>query len=99
MKKKTKRIVAIILFFSFVFVSFFSEFYIIKESNHECSGNNCSICSTINTVKHNLDQILFGGNSLFIVASRFMFSLAVLFAVQFVFLYITPVSQKVRMNN
>lgn len=99
MHKKTKQIVAVILFFSFVIVSFFSEFYIIKESNHECSGERCSVCSIINKVKHSLEQILTGGSALFVFVNKFIILLTVLFLAQFVFLYTTPVAQKVRMNN
>lgn len=99
MNKKAKQILAVILLLSFVLLSFFSEFYIIKESNHECSGDHCVICSTINNIKHNLDQILFGGNTSFLIVNKFMILLTVLIFAQFNFLYVTLVNQKVRMNN
>ena len=47
MTGKKKKCTAAIICILFVFVTFASLFYIVKEADHECTGENCPICACV----------------------------------------------------
>ena len=49
--KTKKRIIALALLFSLLFVMLFSAFYIASAANHECIGSECAVCGHIDICK------------------------------------------------
>ena len=82
-----------------LFVTFASLFYIIKEENHNCTGEDCPICANIHQAEQTLRNL---GAGMVIHATvnpvLFMFVLAIA-GQAFVVSNTSLVSQKVRLNN
>lgn len=97
--QKARRITACIMIVMVLFIMLFSECFIASHADHDCSGEDCPICACI----HQCESMLRGFGStllgfvvlicppLCVLASIFLFAR---FCAR-----ITPVSQKVRMNN
>ena len=47
MNTKKKRVFSMAVCILFLFVTFASLFYIVKEENHHCTGEDCPICANI----------------------------------------------------
>ncbi|MCR5608377.1 MAG: hypothetical protein K6G26_04880 [Lachnospiraceae bacterium] len=94
-KKFAACIITIIMLFSVIF----SSFYISLEMHHDCCGDGCPICSFIQECEHTLNLI---GDGLIILFATII-PLAVLYRIMPFFSFelsdITPVSNKVRLNN
>ena len=45
MNTKKKRVFSMAVCILFIFVTFASLFYIVKEENHYCTGEDCPICA------------------------------------------------------
>ena len=93
--RKIKAILACVLLIT---ISLVSLFYIETEINHNCTGEDCPICVSIQQAEQIVRTI--GSGALSITG------LVIICAVYAVLLYIgvlcavsTPVSKKVRMNN
>ena len=83
----------------FIFVTLASLFYIVKEENHHCTGEDCPICANIHQAEQTLKNI--GNGAITIVTVN---PVCILFALLIVgqFLLVSDtslVSQKVRLNN
>ncbi len=97
--KRLRRIAASLMGFLLLFVLLFSSFYIAAESQHECDGEDCHICSVLEQCENTLQQIGTAGNV------RTAVSVAVLLLVFAACLVVfsvprkTLVTDKVRMNN
>lgn len=80
--------------------SIFSLACISLEQNHQCTGDNCQICYVINLAEQNLRLLSLFAASVFI--SRIIRSIPKECSHESIgnaCLAITPVTQKVRMNN
>ena len=57
MTGKKKKCIAAIICILFVFVTFASLFYIVKEADHECTGENCPICACVHQAHQTLKNL------------------------------------------
>lgn len=99
MNTKRQRIVTLALCIVFIFVTFASLFYIVKEEKHSCTDKDCPICACL----HQAEQTLKNAGTA--VAVTCGLSAVCLFCMEqmteqgfFVVCY-TLVSQKVRLDN
>ncbi len=78
---------------------FFSAFFVLIEADHDCCGAGCPICACIHQYENLLR--LFGSSLLPAVVQLSGLVLFVLSRTQTVLFFasITPVSQKVRLND
>ena len=66
MNTKKKRVFSMAVCILFIFVTFASLFYIVKEENHHCTGEDCPICANIHQAEQtclfedSLRALLFG---------------------------------------
>lgn len=99
MYTKKQKILAAFICAVFILVTFFSVFFIVKEADHDCTGEGCPICACIHQAEETLKQLGTGtvGASDFQPAVA-MFALALVCAFLFV-PYTSLVSQKVRLND
>lgn len=99
MYSKKQRSISFIVCVFFLFITFASLFYIAKEVNHNCTGEDCPICANIHQAEQNLKNIgsgLTAGN-LITTIPVFVVELACI-QVALVFCK-SLVNQKVRLNN
>ncbi len=54
---KNKKIVAGIMVFLMLFIMLFSTFFIAVEADHDCTGEDCPICTCIAQCENTLHQI------------------------------------------
>lgn len=55
---KNKKRLALIVAAVFCFAMLFSALFIIAESNHDCTGENCKICYQINVCEQTLKNLV-----------------------------------------
>ena len=99
MNTKTKKAFFIVVCILFLFVTFASIFYIVKEENHHCMGEDCPICDNIHQAEQTLRNV---GNGSFTIAAinPMLIMFALLITGQFLLVSDTSlVSQKVRLND
>ena len=99
MNTKTKKAFSVAACILFLFVTFASLFYIVKEENHHCTGEDCPICANIHQAEQTLRNV---GNGTITIAdiSSMPILFALLIAGQFLLVSDTSlVSQKVRLND
>ena len=99
MNTRTKRTFSVAVCILFLFVTFASLFYIVKEENHHCTGEDCPICANIHQAEQTLKNI--GNGAITIVTVN---PVCILFALLIVgqFLLVSDTSlvgQKVRLND
>lgn len=94
-----KRFFAILLCICFVAVPLLATAVIVEHSNHYCIGHDCPACAQIHLAEKALEQIS-------LIVSLITIAFISLFSVFSVFQsvienihLITPVTQKIRMNN
>lgn len=56
MTGKKKKCIAAIICILFVFVTFASLFYIVKEAGHECTGEKCPICACVHQAHPDIEK-------------------------------------------
>ena len=99
MKTKRKRHLAALICVLFLVVTFASLFYIVKEENHKCTGEDCPICACVHQAEQNLKNLGTG------LTADFSTILVVLSAILVIcghsenLCFTSLVSQKVRLNN
>ena len=57
MKTNKKRYLAALICILFLVVALASFFYIAKEANHKCTGEDCPICACVHQVEQNLKNL------------------------------------------
>ena len=57
MNTRTKRTFSVAVCILFLFVTFASLFYIVKEENHHCTGEDCPICANIHQAEQTLRNV------------------------------------------
>lgn len=55
MKRQKKAVILICM--AFLFVMLASFFYIAKEENHNCTGEDCPVCACIHQAEQNLKNL------------------------------------------
>lgn len=101
MNTKKKRVFSMAVCILFLFVTFASLFYIVKEENHNCTGKDCPICANIHQAEQTLKKL---GTGMVVHATvnpmSFMFIFILAIAGRALVVTNTSlVSQKVRLNN
>ena len=94
-KQIVKKTVAILAGAIMLFAMTFSVFYIVAETGHHCEDEDCPICECLRLCKNIIQQNDFVKGT---KAVSFLQLLPVVFFIEF-FLYETPVSKKIRLNN
>lgn len=93
--------IALLVCAAFLFVTFASLLFIAKEADHNCSGADCAICAAVAEAKGTLDNLKKSGAS-FAAVVAVTAVLLLLFAMAGVLVTaprVTPVAQRVRLNN
>lgn len=97
--KKLNQITAWVAILATVIVMLISSIYLIEHANHQCSGNECPICSVMNQCSNNLKLV---GAAIIIAAAsllHFTFLLKKSSPDTMIACSNSLVFQKVRMNN
>ena len=95
MKRQKKA--AILICMAFLFVMLASFFYIAKEENHNCTGEDCPVCACIHQAEQNLKNL---GTGLAVMPGQKILSVLVeAILCFFVVCRTSLVSQKVRLND
>ncbi len=96
---RSKRIVSGLLGLMLLAAVVFCAFFPAMEAHHDCTGDDCPICSVLHLCEENLKQ--FGAAVLspaFIVIPAFFSLIVSLFSAPDL-MQETPVSMKIRLNN
>ena len=99
MKRKKKRHIAAILCIVLLFVTFASLFYIAKEENHQCTGDDCPVCACVHQAEQNLKNLGTGLIAEFCAIFVVLSGSATVRAYVEELFFTSLVSQKVRLNN
>lgn len=100
MYTKKQRSVAAVICIAFILVTLFSVLFIAKEANHDCSGESCPICEQLAQAEHTLKRLGSGtAEAGAVTAFVFVCFMCLSFGSVHEGAHITPVTQKVRMNN
>ena len=57
MSTRTRKRSAMILCVMFILVTWFSLFYVAKEENHICTGEDCPICACVRQVEQTIKNL------------------------------------------
>lgn len=60
MSTRTRKRSAMILCVMFILVTWFSLFYVAKEENHICTGEDCPICACVRQVEQTIKNLELG---------------------------------------
>ena len=85
--------------FILLVIMLFSTFYIVAETDHVCTGEDCPICACIAQCENILHQLSDGTTGQLAVIFPIIFMLVAAFLLASDFAQETPVSRKVRLNN
>ena len=97
---KKQRIAAIIACFILMAVTFLSLFYIEKELNHDCTGEDCAVCICIHQAEAVLKNIGNGVSLSMHAINIMLFTVCLEISVCFVLVFkISLISKKVRLND
>ena len=99
MTTKKKKITAAIICIIFIVVTFASLFYIVKEENHKCTGEDCPICACIHQAEQTLKNLGTGATVEF--SSNFFVLLEGIITISCIWMIpgTSLVYQKVRLND
>ena len=99
MNYRKQRISSLVICMVFLFVVCSSLFYIVKETGHHCSGEDCPICANMHQAEQTLKNLGNGATiSMSISPMPVIFTL-LLTGTFFFIIYTSLVSQKVRLDN
>ncbi len=93
-----KRKIALMLCVSVVLISLFSLYYIAKEIDHICTGEDCAVCAHIHAAQENLRRLTLKGGGAPSENHAAQLVLLVLVVLPML-VRPTPVSRKVRMDD
>lgn len=99
MKTNKKRYFAVLICVLFLVVTLASFFYIAKEANHKCTGEDCPICACVHQVEQNLKNLGTGFAVNFCAIFSVLSIVSVICCQTENFFCTSLVSQKVRLNN
>lgn len=99
MYKKKQRAITFLTCTAFVLVTVFSVLFVVKEADHDCTGESCPICEAVQQAEQNLEQLGTGTSEIADVVPAMVLLVSVLFCVLTAVSYATLISQKVRLNN
>lgn len=99
MHTKKQRILVFIICMAFITVALFSMLFIVKEADHDCTGENCPICACIHQAEQTLKQLGTGDTGKALVVPALSSVIVTLFLVGLFTPCVSLISQKVRLNN
>ena len=99
MNANRKKNIAVIACVLFVFVTLASLFYIAKEENHQCTGEDCPICACVHQAKQVLRNLGTTPAVGFFVSPVIFIAGTVILPGFWIILSISLVHQKVRLND
>lgn len=99
MNNKKKKIFSIVVCALFLFIIFASLFYIVKESDHHCTGEDCPICASIHHAEQTLRNLGTGTITNASVTSFLVLFVSLMIGSFYLVSNTTLVEQKVRLNN
>lgn len=99
MHTKKKRTLAFIICMAFIVTALFSILFIVKEANHNCTGDKCPICSCIHQAEQTLKQLGTGATAKVLSVNGSFFIITPLFLFILFIPCISLISQKVRLND
>lgn len=99
MKTNKKRYLAALICVLFLVVTLASFFYIAKEANHKCTGEDCPICACVHQAEQNLKNLGTGFVADFCAIFAVLSIVSVIYCQTENLLCTSLVSQKVRLNN
>ncbi len=95
LKKMTAAMLVVMVFFMLLSASFF----VAAESVHECEGRGCPVCAMLQQCGQALRKISGAFSAPVFIMFCACFLKESIHAVSFHISYLTPVSQKIRLNN
>ena len=96
---KSRRVLAGILGCLLLFILLFSSFYIAAESDHECDGHDCPICSIIKQCEAVIRVFKESKTASAAAILPVLLLIAITHLVPALVSSETPVSRKVQLNN
>ena len=99
MNANRKKNIAVIACVLFVFVTLASLFYIAKEENHQCTGEDCPICACVHQAKQVLRNLGTTPAVGFFASPVIFIAETVALPGLWIILSISLVHQKVRLND
>lgn len=95
LKKRTAIFTAVLV----MFIMLASLFFVANEIKHDCTGADCPICACLQQAKQNLKQLGNGAVEIAVLAFQVFFVCGIVLSIACVRPMLTPVSEKVRLNN
>ena len=94
-----KKVIPSIFAVFFIISTFLSVTYMSKEVGHHCEDENCPICETLLICEDHINHL---GGFITIFITAYIFTTVIKSnktAIEKIFVYKTPITQGVRMNN
>lgn len=99
MYTKKQKTLAFLTCVAFIAVAFLSALFIVKEANHDCTGENCPVCACIQQAEQTLNQLGTGTPEAAISVPAIVQFAQLLVCLFTVVPFSTLISQKVRLND
>jgi len=98
-KRVERKLIALVICFLFVMVSFLSFAYVVEHKEHDCVGNECSVCIQIQAIESLFEQFVSVGVISIAVGVGLLFFAVSIKGLISVYNSKSPIFMKVRMNN
>lgn len=99
MHTRKRKTLAFIICMAFIATAFFSVLFIVKEADHDCTGENCPVCACIHQAEQTLKQLGTGDTGSAFIIARSFFVITPLFLAVLLIPCVSLISQKVRLND
>ncbi|MDR0320670.1 MAG: hypothetical protein LBI28_04135 [Treponema sp.] len=94
-----RKILFLALAVCIVFSVVFAEVVIADDLDHDCAGEGCPLCLTIETVHNFIRNLKLGGTAIFLVVCPMFLAQTPPQSAEFAFSLNSPVALKVRFNS
>lgn len=99
MYTKKQKTLAFLTCAAFIIVTLFFILFIVKEADHDCTGENCQVCACIHQAQQTLKQLRTGTAGATVYPSIITQYALALVCVFLAAPHTSLISQKVRLNN
>lgn len=96
---KMRIVTALFLCVCFFTIITLSHLFIVEHVHHECTGRECPVCAQILAVEHAIKQLSTCMKTITVLVAFAAFISVTVRLVQNNLFIITPITQKVRMND
>ena len=99
MDRKKQRIISFAVCILFIFVTFASLVYLVKEENHSCTGEDCPVCACMHQAEQTLKRL--GTGTIVTITANLvrMITVCLITGLILIVSCVSLVSQKVRLND